>query len=270
MLGACIGDIIGSVYEYEAWKSRDFPLFSEKSEFTDDTVCTIAVAECLLDGTDPAVALRKWSYRYPGRGYGGHFALWLKDAGMGPYNSYGNGSAMRVSPAALLAATLDEALAMARHVTAVTHNHLEGIKGAEAAAAAIWLARQGEAPETIRSRIQDTWGYDLTRSVDEIRPNYRFNEICQDTVPQALVSALEATGFEEAIRNAVSLGGDADTLAAIAGPIAEALFGIPEDIRQKGWLRLPKDMRDVLERLYAKSGVGINTPSPGSPPEPRA
>ena len=264
MLGACIGDIIGSVYEFREWKSREFPLFSEKSEFTDDTVCTIAVAECLMDSTDPAATLRGWGRRYPGRGYGGRYALWLKDAGMGPYNSYGNGSAMRVSPAALLATSLDDALAMARHVTAVTHNHPEGIKGAEAAAAAIWLARQVKAPEAIRSRIQDTWAYDLTRSVDEIRPGYRFNEICQDTVPQAIVSALEAASFEEAIRNAVSLGGDADTLAAIAGPIAEALFGIPEDIRQKGWLRLPKDMRDVLERLYAKAGggAGINGAAP--------
>ena len=255
MLGACIGDIIGSVYEFNAWKSREFPLFSEKSEFTDDTVCTIAVAECLLDCGDPAAALRKWGYRYPGRGYGGGFAVWLRDAGMGPYNSYGNGAAMRVSPAAWLAGDLDEALALARHVTAVTHNHPEGIKGAEATVTAIWLARQGESPEAIRSRIHKEFGYDLSRSVDEIRPSYRFNETCQDTVPQAIVCALEATSFEDAIRNAVSLGGDADTLAAIAGPIAEVRFGIPDEVRRKGWLRLPKDMRGVLERLYEKSGA---------------
>ena len=258
MLGACIGDIIGSVYEFNAWKSLEFPLFGEKSEFTDDTVCTIAVAECLLDGSDPAATLRKWGHRYPGRGYGGSYAVWLRDPKMGPYNSYGNGAAMRVSPAALLAGTLEEALRMADHVTAVTHNHPEGLKGAAATVTAIWLARQGVAPEDIRERIQKDFGYDLSRSVDEIRPGYRFNETCQDTVPQAIVSALEATSFEDAIRNAVSLGGDADTLAAIAGPIAEVLFGIPEDIRRKGWMRLPKDMRDVLERLYAKAGVGTD------------
>jgi len=254
MLGACIGDIIGSVYEFQAWKSREFPLFSEKSEFTDDTVCTIAVAECLLDGTDPAAALRLWGRRYPGRGYGGNYAVWLKDANMGPYNSYGNGAAMRVSPAAWLGRSLEEALAFARQVTEVTHNHPEGIKGAEATVTAIWLARQGETPGHIRKRIQEAFGYDLSRSVDEIRPSYRFNEICQDTVPQAIVSALEADSFEGAIRNAISLGGDADTLAAIAGPIAEVLFGIPEEIRKRGWARLPKGMRDVLERLYEKAG----------------
>lgn len=255
MLGACIGDIIGSVYEFREWKSKEFALFSEKSEFTDDTVCTIAVAECLLDGTDPAAALRLWGRRYPGRGYGGRYAVWLRDAGVGPYDSYGNGAAMRVSPAALLSSSLDEALRLANHVTAVTHNHPEGIKGAEAAVTAIWLARQGESPEAIRGRIRKDFRYDLSRSVDKIRPDYCFNETCQDTVPQAITCALEAASFEDAIRNAVSLGGDADTLAAIAGPIAEVLYGIPEDIRRKGWMRLPKDMRDVLERLYEKSGV---------------
>lgn len=253
MLGACIGDIIGSVYEFREWKSREFPLFSEKSEFTDDTVCTIAVAESLLDGTDPAAALRLWGRRYPGRGYGGRYAVWLKDPKMGPYNSSGNGAAMRVSPAAWLARSLEEALAFARQVTEVTHNHPEGIKGAEATVTAIWLARQGEAPVAIRRRIQDSFGYDLSRTVDEIRPDYRFNEFCQDTVPQAIVCALEAASFEDTIRNAVSLGGDADTLAAIAGPIAEVLHGIPEDIRRKSWMRLPKDMRDVLDRLYQQA-----------------
>ncbi|MBE7459610.1 MAG: ADP-ribosylglycohydrolase family protein [Zoogloeaceae bacterium] len=258
MLGACIGDIVGSVYEYGNWKSKDFPLFSEKSEFTDDTVCTIAVAESLLDSSDPAAALRSWGRRYPHPkgGYGGRYAVWLKDPKMGPYGSYGNGAAMRVSPAAWLARSLEEALVFARHVTAVTHDHPEGIKGAEATVFAIWLARQGETPGAIRKRIQDSFGYDLSRSVDEIRPDYRFNEICQDTVPQAIVCALEANSFEDAIRNAISLGGDADTLAAIAGPIAEVLYGIPEDIRRKGWMRLPKDMRNVLERLYEKSGAG--------------
>ncbi len=250
MLGACIGDIIGSVYEFQAWKSRNFPLFGEKSEFTDDTVCTIAVAECLLDNTDPAAALRQWGRRYPGRGYGGSYAVWLKDSNMGPYNSYGNGAAMRVSPAAWLGHSLEEALAFARQVTEVTHNHPEGIKGAEATVTAIWLARHGVTPADIRRRIQASFGYDLSRSVDEIRPEYRFNEICQDTVPQAITCALEATSFEDAIRNAVSLGGDADTLAAIAGPISEVLYGIPEDIRRKGWMRLPKDMLGVLARLY--------------------
>ena len=253
MLGACIGDIIGSVFEFREWKSREFPLFSEKSEFTDDTVCTIAVAESLLDGNDPALTLRKWGHRYPGRGYGGRFAQWLRNPDMGPYGSFGNGAAMRVSPAALLASSLDEALLFARGVTEVTHNHPEGMKGAEATVTAIWMARRGEAPNAIRDRIQGDFGYDLCRSVDEIRPDYRFNETCQGTVPEAIVCAMEATSFEDAMRNAVSLGGDADTLAATAGPIAEMLFGIPEEIRRKGLARLPKDMRDVLERLYARA-----------------
>ncbi len=253
MLGACIGDIIGSVYEFRAHKSKDFPLFDDDSVFTDDTVLTIAVGECLLDGTDPAATLRKWADRYPGRGYGGSFARWLKGHDLSPYGSYGNGAAMRVSPAALLADSLEEALASARLVTAVTHNHPEGMKGAQATVAAIWLARQGEGPDAIRGRIQEGFGYDLSLSVDQIRPGYRFDESCQGTVPQAITCALEASGFEDAIRNAVSLGGDADTLAAIAGPVAEVLYGIPEEIRRKGWLRLPKDMRAVLERLYARA-----------------
>ena len=253
MLGAVIGDIIGSVYEFKSWKSREFPLFSERTEFTDDTVCTIAVAECLLDGNDPALSLRKWCHRYPGRGYGGGFAAWLRQADMEPYDSYGNGAAMRVSPAALLAKSLEEALQLAERVTRVTHNHPEGLKGAAAAVSAIRMALVGETPENIRSHIAGTYGYDLSRSVDEIRPGYRFNETCQETVPEAIICALEAGSFEEAMRNAISLGGDADTLAAIAGPIAEARFGIPEDIMKKGMARLPKDMRDVLERLYASA-----------------
>lgn len=253
MLGAVIGDIIGSVYEFKAWKSREFPLFSERTEFTDDSVCTIAVAECLLDGNDPALSLLKWCHRYPGRGYGGGFAAWLRQSDMEPYDSYGNGAAMRVSPAALLATSLEEALQLAERVTRVTHNHPEGLKGAAAAVSAIRMALVGETPENIRSHIAGTYGYDLSRSVDEIRPGYRFNETCQETVPEAIICALEAGSFEEAMRNAISLGGDADTLAAIAGPIAEARFGIPEDIMKKGMARLPKDMRDVLERLYASA-----------------
>ncbi len=256
MLGACIGDIIGSGFEHRrGWKSREFPLFSEGSALTDDTICTIAVAECLLDDSDPAEALRRWCRRHPHPmgGYGSSFRQWLLDDEMGPYDSYGNGAAMRVSPAALLGATLGEALELARRVTRVTHDHPEGLRGAEATTMAIWLARRKEAPAAIRRRVQSASGYDLSRSVDEMRPDYRYNESCRETVPQAIVCALEADSFEDAVRNAVSLGGDADTLAAIAGPIAEGLFGIPEEIRQKGWLRLPKEMRDVLDRLYASA-----------------
>jgi ADP-ribosylglycohydrolase len=174
---------------------------------------------------------------------------------MGPYDSYGNGAAMRVSPAALLASNLEKALQSARFVTSVSHNHPEGMKGAEATVTAIWMARQGDTPEAIRNAIQTTFGYDLSRSVDDIRPDYLFNETCQKTVPEAIVCAVEATSYEAAIRNAISLGGDADTLAAIAGPIAEALFGIPEEIRRKGMARLPKDMRDTLKRLYASAAL---------------
>jgi ADP-ribosylglycohydrolase len=268
MLGAVIGDIVGSVYEWNNVKAKDFgPLFDEKASYTDDTICTMAVAEALVNGRHAGEALKDWGRRYyENGGWGGMFSRWLLQHSLAPYNSCGNGAAMRVSPAGLLAGSTDEALALAKSVTEVTHNHPEGIKGAQATALAIFLARQGVSPQDIKATITEQFGYDLDRTVDDIRPTYRFDATCQGTVPQALVCALTATGFEDALRNAISIGGDSDTVAAIAGGLAEALFGIPEDLAAAGWSYLPQDMRDTLALLYEKAGVAL--PAPGRPDGP--
>ena len=253
MLGAIIGDIVGSVYEFNNLKSKSFePFFHERARFTDDTVCTVAIADALTKNIHPAKSLRHWGEKYwENGGWGRAFALWLGADDDRPYGSFGNGSAMRVSPAGLVATSLDEAIRLAHHVTEVTHNHPEGMKGAAATAAAVFLAKTGSSPLFIRAYVSQTFGYDLRRSVDEIRPDYVFNERCQDSVPQALTCALEATSYEDAIRNAISIGGDSDTIAAIAGGVAEAMFGIPESIAQQGWHYLPTDMRAVISDLYA-------------------
>ncbi len=259
MLGSIIGDIVGSVYEFNNFRSKDFmPLFHRRAAFTDDTVCTVAIADALVNARDPAEALKDWGQRYwENGGWGRSFALWLGSDTLEPYNSYGNGAAMRVAPAALLATSLDEAIEFAYQVTAVTHNHPEGMKGAAATAAAGYLARTGSSQSVIRGYIAETFGYDMTRTVDEIRPTYRFNETCQQTVPEALTCVLEADSFEDAIRNAISIGGDSDTIGAIAGGVAEAMFGIPDDIAERGWSGLPQEMREVLTALYAKAGQSI-------------
>jgi len=254
MLGAVIGDIVGSIYEFDNRRSRDFEFFGGGVDFTDDTVCTIAVADALLHARNPVDALHDWCTRYPHRGYGGRFRSWLVEKRREPYNSFGNGAAMRVSPAALLGATLDGALAHAHAVTAVTHNHPEGLKGAAATVHAIRLAHEGAAAQHIRDVITRTYHYDLERTVDAIRAVYVFNETCQETVPEALICALAAESFEDAIRNAISIGGDSDTVAAIAGPVAEARFGIPPDIARAGFARLPSDMQQILTELYSAAG----------------
>jgi ADP-ribosyl-[dinitrogen reductase] hydrolase len=253
MLGAVIGDIVGSIYEWDNHRSKDFELFGRGADFTDDTVCTIAIADALLNNRPPAEALHDWCARYPGRGYGGMFRQWIETGDRRPYGSFGNGAAMRVSPAGLLSGSLDDALARARAVTEVTHDHPEGLKGAAATVHAIHLARSGEVPQRIRAAIESAYGYDLARTVDDIRPHYRFNETCQHTVPEALICALDASDFEDAIRNAISIGGDSDTVAAIAGSVAEALFGIPIDLALRGRAKLPGDMRAVLDQLYKNS-----------------
>lgn len=264
MLGAIIGDIVGSIYEFRNLRSKQFELFGPRTDFTDDSVCTIAVADALLSGRDPAKALRDWCSRYPDRGYGGLFAAWVRNPRVGPYQSFGNGSAMRVSPAGLLGTTVESAIELADRVSEVTHNHPEGMKGARATAVAIVLARGGASPAEIRDKISLRFGYDLSRSVDEIRPGYRFNETCQHTVPEALTCAFEATDFEDALRNAVSIGGDSDTIAAIAGAVAEASFGIPNAIARKGLSYLPEEMAAVLMELYVAAGassIGLRAPS---------
>lgn len=267
MFGAMIGDLVGSVYEWHNHKAKDFqPLISPNAFFTDDSVLTVAVADAFLNGRDLVASFKDWGRRYPDSGWGGHFHRWLFSEDTQPYNSLGNGSAMRCSPATWLARDLDEALALARKSAEVTHNHPEGIKGAQATVMAIFLARQGMPAERVRERVAAFSGYDLSRTVNGIRPSYRFDVTCPGSVPEAIICALEAADFEDAIRNAVSIGGDSDTIAAIAGSIAEARFGIPTDIGITAWARLPVDMRGVVEAFYAR----IQSPAAGTADRPQA
>ncbi len=264
MLGNLIGDLSGARFEWNPVKTTDFgPLLPSTPQFTDDSVLTIAVADALLNERDVVVAFKDWGHRYPESGWGGMFHQWLFSDETEPYYSFGNGAAMRVAPAAFLADTLEEALAMAERVTAVTHNHPEGLKGAAAITEAIFHALHGVDRTDIRHYIDVRYGYDMLRSVDEIRPDYEFDETCMGTVPEAIICALEADSFEQAIRNAISLGGDADTLAAIAGGLAEALYGIPDDLARATLDLMPADMRDVLRALYARRGRRLPGPDEG-------
>ena len=260
MYGAILGDIIGSPYEFDMGdKTKDFPLFSARSQLTDDTVMTVAVAEALLASRveeDDEVIRRRivermqhWGRRYPNAGYGARFIWWLRQSAPQPYNSWGNGSAMRVSAAGWLYDDLATVLRMAKLSAEVTHDHSEGIKGAQVTAAAIFLARTGSTKAEIKQYITDTFGYDLSRTCDEIRPGYRHVESCQEPVPEAITAFLEGENFEDVIRTAVSLGGDCDTLTAIAGSIAEAFFGVPTELKLECCRRLPQDLRSVLERF---------------------
>lgn len=256
MYGAVIGDTVGSRYEFGDFRSTRFEFFGPGCHFTDDTVCTAAVADILLNGRDPAPTLQAWCRRYPDCSWGGRFGSWIHLESPAPYGSYGNGAAMRVSPAAFLnrRRPLSEALAAADRVTRITHDHPEGMKGARATTHAIWMAFQGDAPRSIAAVIAETYQYDLSRDVASIRETYEYNETCQRTVPEALTCALEAADFEQAVRNAVSLGGDADTLAAIAGAVAEALHGIPEAFIRFAEAEIlydAPDIRDVLRAMYA-------------------
>ena len=254
MWGAIIGDIVGSVYEWDRIKTKDFEFFNERGHFTDDSVCTAAVADMLLHDLPEAATLQSWCRRYPGMSYGGRFRFFIWREPPEPYNSFGNGAAMRVSPAAFLNRDdLGAALAASDRVTAITHDHPEGMKGARATVHAIWLALNGGDPATIRATVAAEYAYDLSRTVDEIRPSYAFNETCQETVPESITCALESNSFEDAIRNAVSLGGDSDTVAAIAGPVAEGLHGIPRAIRAEArerYLGDAGDMVAVMEEMY--------------------
>ena len=249
MLGAMIGDIVGSVYEWNNIQTTDFEFFKPTCFFTDDTVLTAATAQALLTDGDYARAYQDFARRYPGRGYGGRFAQWIRQENPQPYNSWGNGSAMRVSPVGFAFNTVKEVLAEAEKSASVTHNHPEGIKGAQATALAILLARQGADKAEIRAEISGRFAYDLTRTLDEIRPDYQFNESCQGTVPEAISVFLESTSFENAIRLAISLGGDSDTLANITGGIAEAYYGIPEAIAAKGKSYLSDEFLGIIERF---------------------
>ena len=264
MYGAISGDMIGCPYEFDSGdKSKVFPLFIKESNFTDDSVMTVAVAEALMDslGQDDETvksalikSMQKWGYRYPDAGYGGMFYRWLLSADPRPYGSFGNGSAMRVSAAGWLCDTLEETRHMARLTAEVTHNHPEGIKGTEAVAAAIYMSRIGRSKEEIKAYIVREFGYDLTRTCDEIRPTYYHIESCQQTVPEAITAFMEGLDFEDVIRTAVSLGGDCDTLTCIAGGMAEAFYGMPDVIKEEVRKRLPVDMRMVCERFSEKIG----------------
>lgn len=256
MVGAIVGDIIGSYYEYRPYKGEDFPLFPEKSRFTDDTVMTLAVGLGIMQNYQNEEESREeiinnmqeLGRKYYKAGYGMRFVGWLQRKSRVPYNSFGNGSAMRVSSVAWVYQTMEEVEKFAKISAEVTHNHPEGIKGAQATAAAIFMARQGKSKEEIKNFIQNQYAYNLSRTIAEIRPAYRFNETCQGSVPEAIICFLESNSFEDAVRKAVSLGGDSDTQAAIAGSIAEAYYqGIPEDILKIALTKLDTDLLIILQ-----------------------
>jgi len=254
IIGAIAGDVIGSAYEFNPTRDYNFELFTPESTFTDDTVLTIANAQWLLEDQEHTherlvEMMQDLCNRYQWRGYGGRFAQWIIAKNPQPYNSYGNGSAMRVSPVGYYAKTLDEALSLAKVSAEVTHNHPEGIKGAQATAAAIFLARQGKKKEEIKEYIEKEIGYDLSRTLEQIRPDYSFNELCQTTVPEAITCYLEGYNYEDVVRLAVSLAADADTLAAIAGPIASAVWEVPNEISQHVIALLSEEFCTILLRF---------------------
>ena len=271
MLGAIIGDIAGSRFEFNNIKTKDFDLLADDCGFTDDSVMTLAIAKAVLDakgdynkhGGLAVKYMREIGRPYPDCGYGGMFVRWMYSDDMGPYNSFGNGAAMRVSACGFAARTLDEAKSLSRKVTEVTHNHPEGIKGAEAAAVCIFLARSGKNILEIREYVNEHY-YPMHFTLDGIRDGYRFNETCQGTVPQAIMAFLESTDLEDAIRNAISIGGDSDTLAAITGGIAEAYYGIPADLRKRALSFLDERLLKILndfESEYRHQDSGKPFPS---------
>ncbi len=250
MIGAIAGDIIGSIYEWHNIKSKDFELFSDKCFFTDDSVLTIALADSILTGSRYAENLRRFWGLYQGRGYGGSFISWARNPLAGPYNSWGNGAAMRISPVGYAYNDLATVMKKAKEFTEITHNHPEGIKGAQATAAAIFLARTGKSKTEIRDFIAKKFKYDLSMHVDEIRPNYKFDVSCQGTVPQALRAFIDSTDFEDAIRTAVSLGGDSDTLTCINGGVAQAFYdGVPEMIQKRVYSILDDRLGGITRRF---------------------
>lgn len=269
MIGAIIGDIVGSIYEFDNIKSKDFPFFQSTMEYTDDSILNFATADWLLQGGDVADFYSQYALRYPNPmgAYGGMFQQWVFNVARGkqptPYNSCGNGSAMRVSPVGWAISTEEEVILWAKRSADCTHNHPEGVKGAQATALAILWARQGKSAAEIAQLINQQFSYDLSMTVEELQQRYSWRGIdgqgnggiCQDSVPQAIICALQATGFEDAVRNAVSIGGDSDTIGAITGAIAEALFGVPEHLRQRAMSYLPEEFQHLLsnfERTYGR------------------
>lgn len=274
MLGAIIGDIVGSVYEFHNIKTKDFPLFGRRATYTDDSILTLATADWLLHGGDVVHYYARYAttYKCPMGGYGGMFRRWIAEVERhgtyAPYNSCGNGSAMRVSPVGWISSDREEVLRKAEESAACTHNHPEGIKGAQATAVAILLARQGSSKDAIRQDIEAAFGYDLSATVPYLQEHYSWEgidgagngAICQDSVPQAIICALAATDFEDAVRNAISIGGDSDTIGCITGAIAEALYGIPQDIYDKAFALLPAEFQTIVrefEACYKKRGCAF-------------
>ena len=255
MIGAIIGDIAGSRFEFNNVKRSWFKLFADECSFTDDTICTVAIADAIMCGKPYADSLREWCRKYPHPmgGYGASFAGWVFNNTAQPYNSFGNGSAMRVSPVAWLFDKGADVEKEAAKTASVTHNHPEGIKGAQAIAACVFLARTGKTKQEIKEYIETTFGYDLSRTCDEIRPGYKFNETCQGSVPEAIVAFLDSHDFEDAIRLAISLGGDSDTIGAMTGAIAEAFYGeVPEAIAEEVLTRLPNDFIEIMLQFSQK------------------
>ncbi len=253
MIGAIAGDIIGSIYERRPIKTKEFPLFDHRCRFTDDTVLSVAVADAILTGRPYQQSLRELGRRYPRAGYGGSFSLWLQSDDPRPYNSWGNGSAMRVSPIGFAFSSEEDVLRHAKMTAELSHNHPEGIKGAQATALAVFLARTGAGKKQIRARIAELFGYDLNRTVDGIRPGYSFDVSCQGTVPEAIIAFLDSETYEDAIRNAISLGGDSDTLACITGGIAEAFHGgVRDDIVKEAQERLTPDLLQIVQEFRGK------------------
>jgi len=254
MIGAIVGDIVGSRFEWDNYRRKDFELFTSKCFATDDSIMTLAIGKALMeskpDWSDLAEQAVRWMHEvgrpYPQCGYGGRFWDWMYSNNPKPYNSFGNGAAMRVSACGFVAESLEEAKQLSMAVTAATHNHPEGLKGAEATTVAIYMARTGSTLEEIREVIEREY-YPMNFTLNEIRDTYEFNETCQNTVPQAMMAFFESTSFEDAIRNAISVGGDSDTLAAITGGIAEAYYGVPDDIRAKAVGYLDNRLKEILE-----------------------
>jgi len=255
MIGAIAGDVIGSVFEHYAIKSTQFDLFSPNSRFTDDTVLTVAIANAIMRDIDYATSLRTFGAKYPDAGYGASFFRWIFSSDMKPYNSWGNGSAMRVSPVGFAFTSIEDVLEEAKKSAEVTHNHPEGIKGAQAVALAIFLARSGKSKAAIKTEITHRFGYDLDRKLDDIRPHYNFDVSCQGSVPESIIAFLEGENFDDTIRKGISLGGDSDTIACIAGGIAQAFYqDIPQEIIFNVRKRLPESFLDIIDKFCERYG----------------
>jgi ADP-ribosylglycohydrolase len=247
MIGAIAGDIIGSRFEVIPTKSFDFDLFSELNTYTDDTVLTVAIADAILSGISYESKLKEYGRNYPDAGYGGSFVRWIMGDIQGPYNSYGNGAAMRVSPVGFACSNREEVMREARRTAMVSHDHPDGIRGAQATALAVFLAKQNFSKTDIKSEVEHTFQYDLSRSLNQIRPDYQFEISCQKSVPESIIAFLESVDYEDAVRKAVSLGGDSDTMACIAGGIAQAFYKeIPQEIVENVYERIPAAFKEIV------------------------